>query len=319
MVWVVPNKKLWLMRHPLEVVVVVLTPPFFLAALQPVRALRLLRLVRLVRLFPLIRRLREPQETVAQARAAAGDLEGEEAGQAYARVLTPALDRALSQMLREASATARREALEESFGAHWVVLGERSQELMIMAEILRGDLEDYSAIDPRFDFATAVHAYSRALENAVLEHLFEPLRNSGAPLPADTGSSGRDRSLTVLRRLRDDEITPELGTMAFCLKNVASGTIANAPDNGFASLLDRKLINRAEFCSDFSSELMRYAEEFRNRAAHVERMTLEECDQARARLMEEPVRLLHLLMSSLRSSLRAPSAGDEHVRPESVQ
>jgi hypothetical protein len=303
MVVVVPNRLQWLIRHPLEVIVVVLTPPFLLAALQPVRALRLLRPIlrplRLLRVFPVIRRLRELQKAVVQARAAAADLDGDEAGKAYARVLSPALDRAIAQMLRRAAATSVRKALEEAFGAQWAVLGRRSQELMIMAELLRSDLEEYSSIDPGFDFAVAVHAYSRTLENAVLEKLFEPLRDEGAQLPADTADRGLNRSLAALRRLRDENASPELGTMAFCLKNVGCG-MAEAPENGFAALLDRRLTNRAVFCETFPSELLRYTEEFRNRAAHVERMTFEECTEARARLMEEPVRLLRLLVSSLR-------------------
>lgn len=57
MLWVVPNKRRWLGDHPLEVIIVVLTPPFFLAALQPIRLLRLGRLLRLLRLAPLVRRL----------------------------------------------------------------------------------------------------------------------------------------------------------------------------------------------------------------------------------------------------------------------
>jgi voltage-gated potassium channel len=57
MLWVVPDKWLWVRRHPLEVIVVVLTPPFFLSGLQSVRLLRLLRLLRFVRLAPLVRRL----------------------------------------------------------------------------------------------------------------------------------------------------------------------------------------------------------------------------------------------------------------------
>jgi voltage-gated potassium channel len=44
-------------EHPLEVIVIILTPPFLFAALQPVRALRLVRLLRLLRLAPLVRRL----------------------------------------------------------------------------------------------------------------------------------------------------------------------------------------------------------------------------------------------------------------------
>jgi voltage-gated potassium channel len=57
MLWVVPNRWQWVCRHPLDVVVVVLTPPFLLAALQPLRTLRLLRLLRLARLGPLLQRL----------------------------------------------------------------------------------------------------------------------------------------------------------------------------------------------------------------------------------------------------------------------
>jgi voltage-gated potassium channel len=54
---VVPKRRAWLRRHPLELVIVVLTPPFLPASLQSIRALRLLRLLRLVRLAPLARRM----------------------------------------------------------------------------------------------------------------------------------------------------------------------------------------------------------------------------------------------------------------------
>lgn len=48
MLAVVPNRLAWLRHHPLEVVIVVLTPPFLLSAFQGVRVLRLLRLARLL-------------------------------------------------------------------------------------------------------------------------------------------------------------------------------------------------------------------------------------------------------------------------------
>jgi voltage-gated potassium channel len=54
---VVPQKGRWLRQHPVEVAVVVLTPPFLPASLQAARVLRLLRLLRLVRLAPLVRRM----------------------------------------------------------------------------------------------------------------------------------------------------------------------------------------------------------------------------------------------------------------------
>jgi voltage-gated potassium channel len=57
MLCVVPSKRRWVADHPLEVIVVLLTPPFFLSAIAPIRVLRLLRLVRLLRLAPLVRRL----------------------------------------------------------------------------------------------------------------------------------------------------------------------------------------------------------------------------------------------------------------------
>jgi voltage-gated potassium channel len=55
MLAVVPDRQAWLRRHPLDVVVVVLTPPVLPAGLQSLRALRLLRLLRLFRLAELSR------------------------------------------------------------------------------------------------------------------------------------------------------------------------------------------------------------------------------------------------------------------------
>lgn len=55
MLAVVPNRWEWIKRHPLDVAIVVLTPPFAASLLSSVRALRLLRLVRLLRLAALAR------------------------------------------------------------------------------------------------------------------------------------------------------------------------------------------------------------------------------------------------------------------------
>jgi voltage-gated potassium channel len=57
MLRVVPAKARWLREHPLEVAIVVLTPPFLTSIVQSVRVLRLLRLARLLRLGPLVRML----------------------------------------------------------------------------------------------------------------------------------------------------------------------------------------------------------------------------------------------------------------------
>jgi voltage-gated potassium channel len=49
MLSVVPSRRQWLREHPLEVAIVVLTPPFLPALLQGFRVARLLRLLRLLR------------------------------------------------------------------------------------------------------------------------------------------------------------------------------------------------------------------------------------------------------------------------------
>src|SRR5262245_38816230 len=57
MLWVVPNRWRWLAQNPLDVVIVLLTPPVFPPGLQSLRVPRLLRLVRLLKLAQVSRRL----------------------------------------------------------------------------------------------------------------------------------------------------------------------------------------------------------------------------------------------------------------------
>jgi voltage-gated potassium channel len=57
MLAVVPSRRAWLREHPLEVAIVLLTPPFLFAALQSIRVLRVLRLLRLFRFAPMARRM----------------------------------------------------------------------------------------------------------------------------------------------------------------------------------------------------------------------------------------------------------------------
>ena len=56
MLYVVPNRWRWMVAHPLEVAIVVLTPPFLPPSLQALRVFRLLRLLRLLRLAQIARR-----------------------------------------------------------------------------------------------------------------------------------------------------------------------------------------------------------------------------------------------------------------------
>lgn len=57
MLRVAPDRGKWLRDHPLDVAIVLLTPPFLPASLQAARVFRLLRLLRLLRAVVLIRRL----------------------------------------------------------------------------------------------------------------------------------------------------------------------------------------------------------------------------------------------------------------------
>lgn len=51
LLWLAPGRWRWIRDHPLEVAIVVLTPPFLPGLLQGLRVARLLRLVRVLRLF----------------------------------------------------------------------------------------------------------------------------------------------------------------------------------------------------------------------------------------------------------------------------
>ena len=57
MLRVVPDRGRWLREHPLDLAIVVLTPPFLPPSLQAARVFRLLRLLRLVRAGTLARRV----------------------------------------------------------------------------------------------------------------------------------------------------------------------------------------------------------------------------------------------------------------------
>jgi len=57
MLRVVDSKGAWLRSHPLEVVIVLMTPPLLPAGLQAARVFRLLRVLRLLRGALLVRRL----------------------------------------------------------------------------------------------------------------------------------------------------------------------------------------------------------------------------------------------------------------------
>lgn len=84
MLRVVDDRGRWLREHPLEVAIILLTPPFLPASLQAARTFRLLRLLRLLRLGMLARRLLSTEGVRDAAVLAAMTVLG--GGAAYAAV-----------------------------------------------------------------------------------------------------------------------------------------------------------------------------------------------------------------------------------------
>jgi voltage-gated potassium channel len=55
MIWLIPNRARYLLTNPIDLAIVVFTPPFLKSGVQSIRVLRLLRVFRLLRLAPLTR------------------------------------------------------------------------------------------------------------------------------------------------------------------------------------------------------------------------------------------------------------------------
>jgi hypothetical protein len=88
--------------------------------------------------------------------------------------------------------------------------------------------------------------------------------------------------------------------MAFCLLNLGCKT-RSVDQNGFAEFLRTRLQDLEAFCDDhkFPGRLIEYVREYRNKSAHVAKLSKDECMAARAFLLEEPIQLLILLEKAL--------------------
>lgn len=196
--------------------------------------------------------------------------------------------------------------LSEQFADLWPFLGEECRSFLNTAEILRGELDRFAAADPSIDFSPAVIAYSKALERELLDRLFAPFVAWGAAveaLPEPTGGGGVDRSISALRGFIEGSKTLALGEMSYCLRNIGC-KMREVEPNVFAHFLTAQLVSHAAFCDEarFPQQLQKYVVKYRNQAAHVERLTREDCEGARAFLLDEPVRLLMTLTRSLRGA-----------------
>ena len=234
-----------------------------------------------------------------RVRACSGD--DDAAGDAYAAELEPALRSAERQLPAERLQQAR-DAMERHFGKAWPRLGEDARSFLVTGEVLRHHLEEYVSLEPAWDFSSAVAAYSQALESTLSELVFEPFRGfpSAIALPDTIEDDSVRKSVEALTKfVGGAKLT--LGEMGFCLLNLGC-KLRHAEDNAFGSYLAERFIGLGRFCDEekWPARLRSYTAKFRNRAAHVDRLTLQECIEARAYLLDEPTLLLVSLLRALR-------------------
>lgn len=247
--------------------------------------------------------LRELQDAVIAARARARVLGRGEDDDAEAAAVEDSIEPALAvygqQVARDCLATAERELCEQ-FGDSWSKLPSSSTSDLVIAEVLRADLEGYQSQNPAQDFAAAVISYSRALESALLERLFLPLRESGSTRELIPRSQRATQHAAKLNAFVAGEGVMTLGSMAFCLRDFACRNRPE-PDNGFSRALEELVVDLGALCErdQFPQRLMEFNRLYRNRAAHTDRLTLQECLDARRFLLEEPTELLVVLARQL--------------------
>jgi len=224
---------------------------------------------------------------------------------AFASVIDPALDEIMNKVRESRITVGARDRLSGMFGILWEGITPVSRDFLITAEVLKDALVSYTETDPSIDFSSAVQMYSKALEKNLLEKVFRPFASSSYvhDFPATAAKHDLARSVAVLQLFVAGSRELTLGDMAFCLLNLGC-KMRRAEQNGFREFLQTKVYNLDVFCDDhkFPGRLIEYTQEYRNKSAHVAKLSKDVCMAARAFLLEEPVRLLMLLEENLRPS-----------------
>ena len=187
-----------------------------------------------------------------------------------------------------------RRGIERELGSAWELLTDQARVALLQGDRLRGDIATHYGASAEADFAIAVMAYSRALEVELFRRLFEPFRNAEPLGDVLTGDEAVDLSLKTMRRFQQEETQLGMGQMAACLENLAC---SQAPSNAFADHLGTRISDFGQFCeSRYPKWLKRFANGYRNRAAHIQSLSQEDCDKARDYLLHRPRRLLLVLV-----------------------
>jgi hypothetical protein len=213
----------------------------------------------------------------------------------FSASLDPALISIVKKVYQERASIEVRERLISIFGGLWESISSDCKDFLFTAEIVKDDLMSWAETDPAIDFTPAVVMYSVALEKEILDKIFLAFRASpfAVILPDTTGQNSLDKSLDAIKIFVDKKRDLSLGDMAFCLLNVGC-KLRNSENNGFVQFLRTIFVDIETLCNEkkIPARIIKYTEDFRNRAAHVIRLTREECLEARAFLLEEPIRLL---------------------------
>ena len=237
-----------------------------------------------------------------RASGESGDLQRADA---FESAIDPALVEFVNKYRESQTSAAASQGLRGLFGAQWVHLVPDCRDFLITAEVLRDDLASRTESDPSIDFSPAVAMYSKALEKNLLEKLFRPFVSSTQAhrLPATGTKKDWARSQTALQEFVAGGRELTLGDMAFCLLNLGC-RMRQVAENGFAEFLRTNIGDLVAFCDDyrFPKRLIEYVTDFRNKSAHVAKLSKDDCMAARAFLLEEPIQLLILLEKFLRPS-----------------
>jgi hypothetical protein len=218
----------------------------------------------------------------------------------FENLLDPSLAELVNKVRESRMTDAARDSLSQLFGQFWTSLIPESREFLVTAEILKDSFISLTETDPSIDFSPPVAMYSKALEKDLLEKLFRPFQSLTSVHRFPSGRKALEKSVDALQSFVAGRRDLTLGDMAFCLLNLGCKA-RNTDENGFAEFLRTMLLDLGAFCDDyeFPGRLIEYVREYRNKSAHVAKLSKDECMAARAFLLEEPIELLILLEKAL--------------------
>jgi hypothetical protein len=223
----------------------------------------------------------------------------------FSATLDPALIGIVNKIRQEKASLLVHKKLSLIFGDLWNELTQESQDFLVSAEVLKDELMSFAETETAIDFTPAVLAYSKSLEREMLDKIFIAFRESpfSKSLPDPTGKKSLDRSIDTLKAFLENRRNITLGDMGFCLLNVGC-KLSKTKDNGFANFLQETFMNFDELCDEkkVPARIIKYTDDYRNRAAHVSRLSKEECLAARAFLLDEPIRLLLTLIETYKKT-----------------